>query len=84
MMRNKTKMAYSPNAIIRDQQETRERQEQSETSVRLDRYGDMEDGVSQSNKMERAGDQRDMELFRQLGNGQTNRQTDKRTYRAIP
>ena len=51
MMRNKTKMAYSPNAIIRDQQETRERQEQSETSVRLDRYGDMEDGLSQSNKI---------------------------------
>ena len=48
---NKPKMAYSRDAIIRDQQETRERQEQSETSVRLERYGDMEDGLSQSNKI---------------------------------
>ena len=52
-------------AIIRDQQETRERQDQSETSVRLERYGDMEDGLSQSNKIagerqrERARDYRE-------------------------
>ena len=34
---NKPKMAYSRDAFIRDQQETRERQDQSETSVRLER-----------------------------------------------
>ena len=78
-------MAYSRDAFIRDQQETRERQDQSETSVRLERDqrdmeiwrmayhsltrqlerarerardsqrlerdGDMEDGLSQSNKI---------------------------------
>ena len=31
--------------------EKRERQDQSETSIRLERYGDMEDGLSQSNKI---------------------------------
>ena len=92
-------MAYSRDAIIRDQKETRERQDQSETSVRLERYGDMEDGLSQSNKiagesqrleresqrdLERDRDQRksqigDMELFRQLDDGQTNKQTNKQT-----
>ena len=103
-------MAYSRDAIIRDQQETRERQDQSETSVRLERYGDMEDGLSQSNKiagesqreletreraretqresqrdLERDRDQResqigDMELFRQLDDGQTNKQMDLQSY----
>ena len=57
-------MAYSRDAFIRDQQETRERQDQSETSVRLERdYRDMEDGLSQSNKI--AGEsQRDVEIWR--------------------
>ena len=72
-------MAYSRDAFIRDQQETRERQDKSETSVRLERdqrYGDMEDGLSQSNKIagesQRESQRGDMELFRQLDNGQTN------------
>ena len=95
-------MAYSRDAFIRDQQETRERQEQSQTSVSLERdYRDMEDGLSQSNKIaresqrlerqlgrarerERARDWRetqrgDMELFRQLDNRQTDKQTNKLT-----
>ena len=57
-------MAYSRDASIRDQEETREKQDQIETSVRLERdYRDMEDGLSQSNKI--AGErQRDMEIWR--------------------
>ena len=51
MKRNKPKMAYSRDAINRDQQETRERQDQSETFVRLERYRDMEDDLSQSDKI---------------------------------
>ena len=53
-------MAYSRDAFIRDQCKTRER---------LERYGDMEDGLSQSNKqLERAGEsQRDSQkLEREL------------------
>ena len=53
-------MAYSCDAFIQDYQETIERQDQSETSVRLEKdWRDMEDGLSQSNKMaeERAIDQ---------------------------
>ena len=56
-------MAYSRDAFIRDQQETRERQDQSETSVRLERYGDMEDGLSQSNKI--AGESQRLERARE-------------------
>ena len=52
-------MAYSRDAIIRDQQETRERQDQSETTVIRDRYGDMEDGILQSNMT--AGDRQRLE-----------------------
>ena len=55
-------MAYSCDAIIRDQQETRERQDYTETSVRLDRQGDMEDGLSQSNKI--AGESQRLEKER--------------------
>ena len=40
---NKPKMAYSRDASIRDQEETRERKDQIETSVRIERdYRDME------------------------------------------
>ena len=44
-------MAYSRDAFIRDQQETRERQDQSWTSIGLERYGDIENGLSESNKI---------------------------------
>ena len=44
-------MAYSRDAFTREYQETRERQDQSETREGLERYGDMEDGLSQSNKI---------------------------------
>ena len=69
-------MAYSRDAFIRDQQETRESQDQSETSVRLERYGDMEDGLSQSNKIAGESQRGDMKQFRQLDNRQTDKQTN--------
>ena len=56
---NKPKMAYSRNAFTREQQETRVRDktrmrleiDQRETREKLERYGAMEDGLSQSNKI---------------------------------
>ena len=61
-------MAYSCDAFIRDYCKTRER---------LQRYGDMEDGLSQSNKQlerareiarnQRESQRGDMELFRYGG-----------------
>ena len=60
-------MAYSRDAFNRDQQETRERQDQSETSVRLERNGDMEDGLSQSNKI--AGESQRLERYGDIEDG---------------
>ena len=75
MFHNKPKVAYSHDAFTRDQQETRERdktrvrleRDQRKTRERLEkdkekleRYGTMEDGLSQSNKV--AGEsQRELE-----------------------
>ena len=64
--------------------ETSKRQEKEQriTRERLKRYGDMEDGLSQSNKIakERARE----EIWSYLDKLMTNGQTDRRTYRAIP
>ena len=57
-------MAYSRDAFIRDQKETRERQDQSETSIRLERYGDMEDGLLQSNKIAAKNQRQQEEIAR--------------------
>ena len=77
--KNKPKMAYSRDAIVRDQQETRERKDQSETSVRLERgqrdYMEIWRMAYQNltRYLRRA---RERASFRQLGNGQTDRQMD--------
>ena len=84
-------MAYSRDAFIRDQQETRERQDQSETSVRLERYDLWRMAYhSLTKQLERAKDQRDLEIARdqrdtQRGDMELFRQLDDRqTDRAIP
>ena len=63
-------MAYSRDAFTRDQQETRERQDQRETREKLERYGAMEDGLSQSNKIagenQRQQEERARESYRYL------------------
>ena len=47
--------------------ETSKRQDQSETRERLQRYGDMEDGLSQSNKI--AGESQRLETRKRLDRG---------------
>ena len=55
-------MAYSRDAFMRDQQETRERQDQRETREKLERYGAMEDGLTQSNKIARESQRQERKL----------------------
>ena len=93
-------MAYSHNGFIRDQQQTRENQDQSETSVRLERDkletrpqrdGAAVEGLTQSNKI--AGEnQRQQERGREIARD-SQRQLEKardsqreleRRYGAIP
>ena len=73
-------MAYSRDAFFRDQQETRERQDQRDMEIWRMAYHSL------TRYLERARDQResqrgDMELFRQLDDGQTNKQTNKQTFK---
>ena len=82
-------MAYSRDAFNRENTERLERN-QREIRERLERDGAMADGLSQPKKIagesykERESQRGDIELFRQIDDKRTDRQTNRRTYRAIP